>query len=190
MPKPVLSTSPVQPFLLAQGLYSSQVHCANWHHKAEMRWLQMKSLVNRTGYIHTLTIIITSTSLKCSSIKLQVLLNNLHIFTASKTSTWTCTHGMVYSPSLPKVPHHFSQSKNYQNFRLVPSKPQWLQMLVLFCKQKKQHFIVLQCCALCMHVCSNLAHLEDVVLVTFTGHNEALSIICTTSIVICIQKRT
>ena len=61
--------------------------------------------------VHTLTII-TSTSSKCSSITFQVLLNNLHIFTASKVYNHAVSE-MVHSPSLPKVPRHFPQSTNY-----------------------------------------------------------------------------
>ena len=47
---------------------------------------------------------------------------------------------------------------------------------------------------LCNHADSNLAcmntDLEEVVLVTLTGHVETLSIICTTSTVICSQKES
>ena len=143
------------------------------------------SLVNRGSYMCTLTIIITSTSSKCSSIKFQVLLNNLHIFTASKVYEHTMSK-MTHSPSLPKVPHHFPQSTNYQNFHFVWSKPQWLQTLVLFCKRKKTAFHSVT--MLCNHVFFNLTYLGDVVLVTFTGHIETLSIICTTSTVICDQR--
>ena len=44
------------------------------------------------------------------------------------------------------------------------------------------------------HADSNLAYmntdLEEVVLVTLTGHVETLSIICTTSMVICSQEKS
>ena len=99
---------------------------------------------------------------------------------------------MRYSvlPFLLKHPHHFAQTTIVQSSHSAELQPKCLQMLLWFCMWKT----VCVCISIqiqCNHATLTItnANLEAFALVTLVRQRVTLSIICTTSTVICIQKR-
>ena len=138
-------------------------------------------LIGAIQYICTLTII----SSKCSS---QVLLINLqyshwskYIHNVSEKDLHGClTLSAKSATSFPSV-------NNSSKFSSCMTEATMTSNASIILPEGDKWCLYAQC--LCNYTADfNLANLEEVELVTLTGHIETLSIICTTSLVICSQK--
>ena len=141
-------------------------------------------MIGAIQYICTLTI----TSSKCSS---HILLINLHICIASEVNIYImCVRKVVYgcltlsAKSATSFPSVNSSSK----FSSCMTEATMTSNASIILPEEDKHCPYVQC--LCNYTADvNLANLEELELVTVTGHIETLSIACTMSLVICSQQR-